>query len=431
VKEHSRWMRSAGLVLLAAAALLAAPGAARAQDFSKYHTYAELTAMAQAVAKANPQIVKLESFGKTLEKRDLWVLQIANPAGVPVAERPALLVAANFEADHLIGSELALYLADFLVKGYATNPAVKQRLDTTVIYVMPRVNPDGAELMWAPVKAARRTNVRPYDDDNDGRVDEDGPVDLNKDGLLTVMRVKDPNGAYIVDPEEPRLMKRADPKKGEKGEYSLYWEGADQDKDGFIAEDGPGGVNINRNFMHEYPYFKRDAGRYMVSEPETRAVMEFMVAHRNVAAILTFGESDNLIVAPTAAGLMSVGKQLDLAEFANATIAGAGRNGIYASAGLAGFGRGGGRGGGGGEMMISEEMLAQLMAAGGQMFGGGGGGARGGQASAAAQQPLSARAQQPARAAATTVNAADVEYFRLVSAKYIELTGLRVQALVV
>ncbi len=50
--------------------------------------------------------------------------------------------------------------------------------------------------------------------------------------------------------------------------------------------------------MHEYPYFKPDAGVHMVSEPETRAIMEWIIAHRNVAAILTFGESDNLIVPP-------------------------------------------------------------------------------------------------------------------------------------
>ncbi len=418
MSRMSRIFRFGLLVIV----LLAAAGAGRAQDFSKYHNYAELTAMVQGLAKANPQIVKLDSLGKTLEKRDLWVIQIANPAGTPVADRSALLIAANFEADHLVGSELAVFIADYLVKNYASNPAVKQRLDTSVVYIMPRINPDGAEFMWAPVKGARRTNVRPYDDDNDGRVDEDGPVDLNKDGFLTVMRVKDPSGPYLIDPEEPRLMKRADPRKGEKGEYALYWEGFDQDKDGFIAEDGPGGVNINRNFMHEYPYFKKDAGRYMVSEPETRAVMEFMIVHRNVAAILTFGESDNLIVAPTAAGTMSVGRQLDLVEFANATIAGAGRNGIFPSTS---FGGRGGRGGfGGGEMMISEEMLAQLMAGGGQIVvGGGGGGARGGTAAGGAQQP--------SRAVVTTVNAADIEYFRQVSAKYAELTGLRTQPLVV
>jgi len=425
-------MASAITAVFAALAFFGLGATGMAQDFTKYHNYAELSAMLQNLAGANKTLVKLESIGKTLGKWDIWALQIAAPGGVPIAERPGLLIAANFEADHLIGSELAVFIADYLVKNYASNANVKQRLDNYVIYIMPRVNPDGAEFMWTPLKWARRTNTRPYDDDNDGRVDEDGPVDLNKDGLITVMRVKDPNGDYIVDPEEPRLLRKADPKKGERGEFAIYREGIDQDKDGFIGEDGPGGVNINRNFMHEYPYFKPEAGRYMVSESETRSVLEWMIAHRNVAAILTFGESDNLIVPPNTGGRLSSAKQIDLVEFANATVTGANRVGIFAAAG--GFGgRGGGRGGGGGgEMVISEEMLSQLMAAGGGQFimGGGGGGGRGGQQSAA-QQPTSARAQQPARTAATTVNAADIDYFRLISAKYIELTGIRQQPLVV
>jgi hypothetical protein len=421
--------KAKGAAFLVAAFLCGLTAAGFAQDSGKYHTYAELTSMLQSLAAANPGLVKLESIGKTPDKRDIWALQVANPAGVPPAERPGLLIAANFEADHLVGSELAVFIADYLVKNAATNAGVKQRLNEGVIYIVPRVNPDGAEAMWAPLKWSRRTNAKPYDDDNDGRTDEDGPVDLNKDGFITIMRVKDPNGAFIVDPEEPRLMRRADPKKGETGQYALYWEGIDNDGDGFIGEDGPGGVNINRNFMHEYPYYKPEAGRLMVSEAETRAMLEFMVAHRNIEAILTFGESDNLIVPPNTGGALSSAKQIDLVEFANASNALASRTGLFGAGGIFL----GGRGGGGGEIMLTEEMLQMLMAGGGGfeviMGGPRGGGTRGGQT--AAQQPTSARAQMPARAAATTVNTADVEYFRLVGQKYAELTGIRQQPFVV
>jgi hypothetical protein len=418
-------------VFVIAAAFIAAGGTGWAQDFSKYHNYGELTTIVQSLAGANKTLVKLESIGKTLEKRDLWMLQIANPAGVPVAERPGVLIAANFEGDHVYGSELALFIADFLVKSYGSNANVKQRLDNFVYYVVPRVNPDGAEFMWAPLKWARRTNTHPFDDDNDGRLDEDGPEDLNKDGVITVMRVKDPNGDYIVDPEDARLMRKADPKKGEKGEYALYWEGIDNDGDGFINEDGPGGVNINRNFMHEYPFYKADAGRYMVSEAETRAMLEFMIAHRNIGAILTFGESDNLVTPPTAAGTLAAAKGMDLETVAAASIAGANKTGMFAAAAGFGGGRGGfgGGRGGGGEMMISEEMLQEIMAAGGGAFmmggaPGGGGGQRGGGAAAAAAQPAG-RGAMPQRAAATTYNSSDVDYFRTISAKYAELTGIR------
>jgi hypothetical protein len=422
--NRARW-KAVALALL----VFGLAGAAAAQDFTKYHTYAEMTTWLQGLAGANKAFVKLESIGQTLEKRDLWALEIANPAGIPPGERPALLIAADFEGEHLFGSELAMFVADTLVKN-AAKPEVRKLIDTGVVYILPRMNPDAAEFMWAPVKWARRTNTKPFDDDNDGRTDEDGPEDLNKDGVITVMRVPDPNGAYIIDPEDKRAMRKADPKKGERGEFSIYGEGVDNDGDGFINEDPPGGVNINRNFMHEYPSYKPEAGRYMVSEAETRATLAWIIKHRNIAAILTFGESDNLISPPTTSGQLASARGLDLVSFAEASIAGANKTGMFAG-GLAGlFGRGGR--GGGGEMMISEEILQMIMASGGGEFlmgGQRGGGQRGG-TTTTAQQPTG-RAAIPARQAATTFNAADLDYFRMISQKYNELTGLRTAPLLV
>ncbi len=385
---------------LTAAVVWLLPAMAAAADFSKYHTYQELSAELKAIVAANPTIARIASIGKTREGRDIWAVELANPAGTPVDQRPGLLVAANFEGDHLIGSELALFMVDALTKGYATDAATKQRLDTGVIYVVPRVNADGAELMFAPVKALRRTNTAPFDADNDGRTDEDGPEDLNKDGVITLMRVKDPKGPFMVSPDDARLMKRADPAKGESGGWALYWEGLDKDTDGFIAEDGPGGADINRNFMHQYPYYEPDAGRYMVSEAETRAMLEFMLKHRNIAAIVTFGESDNLIATPSRRGDLAAANSINLIDFAARSLTDARRVGMFQDMG------GGGRGGrGGGGVFVME----------------GGAGGRGG----ATAQPTGARAGAPAQRANTTIAAGDYEYFRVVSEKYRELTGLR------
>ena len=86
----------------------------------------------------------MESIGKSAEGRDIWVLTIAKSGTVPVAERPALLIAANFEGDHLIGSSLSIEIARYLLNGYATDEAVKTSLDNHVFYIIPRLNPDGA-----------------------------------------------------------------------------------------------------------------------------------------------------------------------------------------------------------------------------------------------------------------------------------------------
>ncbi len=396
----SRLLRRPGCAAAASAlaALLLALPAQAATDFTRYHNHAELSSALKALVAASPNIARLSEIGKSREGRAIWALELANPEGVPVDRRPALFIAANLEGDHLIGSELALFVGEALVGGYATDPLVRQRLDSSVVYILPRVNPDGAEQMFAPVKAVRRTNVQPFDADNDGRLDEDGPEDLNKDGIIGVMRVKDPKGPYMISPDDPRLMRRADPARGETGGWALYWEGIDNDGDGFINEDGPGGADVNRNFLHRYPYYEPDAGHHMASELETRAVLDFMIAHRNIALALTFGESDNLIAA---SGRGSAPTTLSLFDFADRSVAGARSVGMFAEMAPGGFG---GRGGG-------------------MMFGGPDGpppDGRGGAAAAAGGRP-----QVPDRRPATAVNASDLEYFRAVGEKYREMTGLR------
>jgi hypothetical protein len=381
--------------LLMLTGLFCVVNAGYSQSAGSYLTYDELTKEAKALVSSYKDYAKLESIGKTAEGRDIWVITIAKAGAMPVAERPGLLVAANFEADHLIGSALSLEVARYLLSNSATDEAVKSSLNKHVYYIMPRLNADGAEMMFGKIKTGGKTNNVSFDADNDARMDEDGAEDLNNDGQITVMRVKDVNGLYCIDPEEPMLMKKADPAKGERGIYSLYPEGIDNDKDGFINEDPAGGTDLNRNFMHAYPYFKENAGRHMASEKETVALIEWMLANRNVAMVLTFGESDNLIAGPSSRGQIASDRPLDLVQFAQAANAGAGKVGMVTD----------GFRGGRGRFMMGDFM--------GSMQG--------------SQQAASGRAQRPAQTAATTVNTSDLEYFNLISEKYKEITGIKVQ----
>ena len=372
------------LLACALAGLAAAAPSAQAPAAARYKTYDEMTSALRALAQSHGNLVKLVDLGKSHEGRSVWAVEVAHAAGVPADQRPALLVAANLEGDQLIGSELALYFARHLATSYASDAQVKTLLDSHAVYILPRVNPDGAELMFGNVKSFRRTNARKADEDNDGRVDEDGPEDLNGDGFISTMRVKDPKGPYMAHPEDPRLLRRADAARGEAGGWSVYWEGTDNDGDGFLNEDGPGGVDLNRNFQHRYPYYTPDAGPHMISEPETRAVMDYILKKRNVAAILTFGSSDNLITAPTRQGALGAPQTLDLLAFADQSVAGARRSGTFTTA--------------------SGDFFA---------FGGG--------------APAQARpAGQPAPTPpATTVSPQDVEYFRTISDRYRALTNVR------
>ncbi|NJD10632.1 MAG: hypothetical protein FIB01_09425, partial [Gemmatimonadetes bacterium] len=351
VSAHPPRPAAARQALLLAALLVpllgARPPVAPPADYTKYHNYAELTAALQRLVGAHQDIARLVSIGESRGGRKLWAVEIAKPGKVPVPERPSLLIAANLEGDQVIGSELALFTAEWLLTQYATNPAVQQRVDEGAFLIVPRVNPDAAEGMFARPLTGGRGNLRPNDDDGDARTDEDPPEDLNGDGAITVMRVKDPAGPYRVHATEPRLMVKADASKGESGGWQLYIEGTDNDRDGFYNEDGPGGVDLNRNFQHEYPYYAADAGPHMVSEPESRALMEYVLAHPGIAAILTYGGSDNLVTAPNTRGELAVATGIALNDYAAAGNAEALNVGIVSTAagGMFGFG---GRGGGGG-----------------------------------------------------------------------------------
>lgn len=378
-----------GFRALLAAALIF-PAAATAQNAS-YLNHDELTRELRSMAGSS-DAVRMESLGSSLDGKEIWLLEVGNPAGTDPEDRPAVLVVANLEGNHLVGSHLALEVIRYLTRN-AGDEAVADLLDNQTVYVFPRLNPDGAEAMFARVKWDRRTNAFPYDGDNDGRVDEDGPEDLNGDGYITVMRVPDPAGEFMVDPENPRLMKRVDPTKGETGTHAIYWEGTDSDNDGFIAEDPPGGVDLNRNFQHAYPYWQSDAGLHMVSEPETRALMDFVLAHRNIGAILTFGLSDNLVTPPDSRGGLAEGKVLDLPLFAAASNAEVFEVGDFSGAGPGRSGRG-------------------------FFFGGRGGSFLRGAQPGRDNDPGSG--QRPA----TTVNSSDLPYFNTVSEAYREITGI-------
>ena len=260
-----------------------------------YADYAAYQVAVKSIAKS--KLATLESLGTTRGGRDVFLLTIGTGK---TDEKPALLVVGNVHAPHLLGSELATRLAKRIVDDASKDADVRKMLDRVTIYVIPRPAPDASEAFFQRPLAERSVNQRPIDDDGDGQVDEDGPDDLNGDGLITMIRVEDTGGRYIVHPSDDRVMIEADPEKHEAGRWALYVEGRDNDQDEKFNEDPPGGVDFNRNFTFGYPYFGTGAGPHQVSEVETRAVADFAFSHPNIAAVLTFSPEDNLMEVPEA-----------------------------------------------------------------------------------------------------------------------------------
>lgn len=265
--------------------------------FSSYHRPEEVSALLKSYAAKFPQLAKIVVMGKSTARTDIEVLRVAAfRKGLPDPDsRPAVFIAANIEGAHLAGTEASLGVIEELLTKYGSDKDITSLLDFRTIYVAPLLNPDAARNFFASTRYERFSNSRPVDEDLDDQVDEDSFEDLNKDGWITQMRVKDPEGKWIADPKEPRLMRLADSKNGEKGIYNLYTEGIDNDGDGLYNEDPPGGVELNRNFPHDFEYHTKAAGLWPVSEPETTALVKFLVSHPSIALVLNFSTENTIL----------------------------------------------------------------------------------------------------------------------------------------
>lgn len=114
------------------------------------------------------------------------------------------------------------------------------------------------------------------------------------------MRVLDARGEWIEDALDPRVLVKADAKKGQAGKWKLYVESRDADRDETPGEDQELDTDVNRNFPQGWIEHGASSGAFATDEPEARALCEFVLRHRDIALVLTYGELDNLAEKPKA-----------------------------------------------------------------------------------------------------------------------------------
>jgi hypothetical protein len=274
--------------------IAAAPGEL---TFDQYHQPNDVFSLLKSWNAKYPQLTKLINIGKSSGKSDMFVLRIAvqGKGSLNPDSRPAVFISANVEGYHLVGTEAALMLTEKLLAKYSSDKKITSFLEKRTIYVAPLLNPDVAQAYFSKMRYERRRNTHPMDDDLDELIDEDGPDDLNKDGLITQIRVKDPEGMMIPDPSDSKLMRRADPFFNDTATTEIYTEGLDNDGDGLYNEDPPGGVEINRNFPHDFEHYVKPAGLWPVSQKETIALVQFLVSHKNIALVLNFSTENTFL----------------------------------------------------------------------------------------------------------------------------------------
>ena len=255
-----------------------------------YPSHRDHVAAFRELANRHRNTAAFIEYGTSAGGRALFALEIGNGTR---ADRAALLVMAGAEADDLAGPVQAERFAAWLLSA-ANADTVKPLLDRYTVYVIPRLSPDALEGWGRTPRVAPAGNDEKLDRDRDGKVDEDGPEDLNGDGLITWMRKAEAGGTHIPHPDLPFLMIEADIRKGQVGRYTMHLEGRDSDGDGRINEDMPGGVNLNRNMTYQYVPYTHEGGIHPFSSPEARALGKFLFDRPAILATFTFGPVDNI-----------------------------------------------------------------------------------------------------------------------------------------
>ena len=288
-----------GLLILAATLSLAI-----AQDeitvplrFDRYYQLEEITSALRALNAAYPELTTLEEVGKSDEGRSLYAMTVNNPKTGKPLDKPGVYVDGNIHGNEIQGGDISLYLLDYVLGNYGRNSEITELVDRICLYVVPVVNVDGRYHFMndANTPSSSRSLRIPTDDDRDGLVDEDFPDDIDGDGNICQMRIKDPFGRLKTDPEDPRLMIPAKP--DEKGEWTeLGDEGIDNDGDGLVNEDSEGYVDPNRNWGFDWapPYVQNGSGEYPFSGTGMKALAEWILTKPNICLGWSFHNSGGM-----------------------------------------------------------------------------------------------------------------------------------------
>lgn len=252
----------------------------------RYYTYSLLTELLQGWVADYPRLATLSSIGASAEGRAIWVVTVTNQATGPDHEKPAYYIDANIHAAEVMTSSVALATIHYLLTRYDQDPAVRRLLDETALYVIPRIAADGAEQFLTTSAAVRSSEIPFPPDMPDSAYDGLEPQDIDGDGLIGAMRIKDPAGPWKISERDDRIMRPRGP--GEYGGeyYFVLPEGTIRNWDGgkIPLALSRSALDFNRNFPADWkPHWgQTGSGPFPLSEPETRAVADFLRAHPNI-----------------------------------------------------------------------------------------------------------------------------------------------------
>ena len=284
-------------------------------QYDHYYKYDELEKNLKYFSDKYPELCDLESICVTEENRNVYAMTITNKKTGAALDKPAFHIDGNTHAGEVTGSMAAMHAIDVLLTGYGEDKVITKILDRMTIYVVPRISPDGAETYLTTPYSIRSVN-RVHNPENGGIRSED----LDGDGVIRMMRIPTPYGAWKKDKNDSSIMAKRDPGDADGDFYDIYVEG------NFEAFDGDENLKEKKedwslDFNRNYPYGwfpenrQAGAGKYPLSNPETKAMADWVIEHPNIGGVSTNHTSGGIILYPPGTRPSAAVSEKDINQF--------------------------------------------------------------------------------------------------------------------
>ena len=282
-------------------------------QYDHYYDYDEVTSVLKHFEKEYSQYMTLESICITEENKNVWAVALTNKKTGDMLSKPAFYMDGNHHAGEVTGSMACIHFIDTILTN-SNDKFYSQLLDEKTIYVIPKMSPDGSDEYLHTANKLRSVNRMYPKKLSDGLHSED----IDNDGMILMMRVPSPYGAWKKSDNEFVMSKRM-PDDVEGEFYNIYPEGMieNYDEQHITIGKEKWGLDFNRNYPFGWFIEARQpgAGKYPLSNPENKAVADYVINHPNICSVLTMHTTGGVLVYPPGTMPSNKANQEDMRMF--------------------------------------------------------------------------------------------------------------------